>query len=72
MVRLASSPVGGYLSNGMARVGVRTSCDPGGITKRFSSVIQRNRLLRWRLSEEDEDAVILDGATIMTKIKRRR
>ena len=45
MVRFASSPVGGYLSRGMARVGVRTSCAPGGMTSLFSSVIHRKRLL---------------------------
>merc|ERR1719400_1869072 len=28
----ASRPVGGYLITGKANVGVRTICDPGGIT----------------------------------------
>ena len=29
MVKFASRPVGGYLRNGMAKVGVKTSCVPG-------------------------------------------
>ena len=32
---------------GRARVGVRTSCEPGGITSRFSSVRKRNLLALW-------------------------
>ena len=29
MVKFASRPVGGYLKNGIAKVGVKTSCVPG-------------------------------------------
>ncbi len=46
MVMLESNPGGGYLSSGMARVGVRTSCVPGGNTMRFSWVIHKNRFSR--------------------------
>ena len=49
MVRFASSPEGGYLSKGIAKVGVRTSCVPGGKTRRFSCVIHKNRFWRWWL-----------------------
>ena len=47
IVKFASRPCGGYLSRGMATVGVSTNWVPGGNTRRFSCVIQRNLLLRW-------------------------
>ncbi len=42
MVRLASTPVGGHLNKGIAKVGVRTSWVPGGKTNLRSCVIHKN------------------------------
>ena len=58
MVRFASNPEGGYLSKGMAKVGVRTSCVPGGKTRRFSCVIHKNRF--WRLLSSSFDLEVKD------------
>ena len=58
MVRFASNPEGGYLSKGMAKVGVRTSCVPGGKTRRFSCVIHKNRF--WRLFSSSFDLEVKD------------